>query len=86
MEGAIGSIYVGFFEMGLTFWLWLKAMQTAYSTARISNLIYLSPFLSLIFIHYIVGERIYASTFVALLLILAGLWIQTASSDQSAKE
>ncbi len=76
VEGALGALYVGLFEMGVTFWLWLKAMQSAASTARIANLIYLSPFLSLIFIHYIAGERIYPSTLVALGLILGGLWVQ----------
>jgi len=75
-EGALGALYVGLFEMGVTFILWLRAMKLSASTAAISNLIYLSPFLSLFFIHTIVGERIYPSTIVALALILAGLWIQ----------
>jgi drug/metabolite transporter (DMT)-like permease len=75
-QGLAGAFYVGFFEMGVTFLLWLKAMKLTSSTARISNLIYLSPFLSLVFIHFIVGERILPSTLVALVLILSGLAIQ----------
>ncbi|WP_457608097.1 DMT family transporter [Nitratifractor sp.] len=74
--GALGALYVGLFEMGLTFVLWLRAMKLASSTARISNLIYLSPFLSLLFIHLFVGEKILTSTLVALGLILLGLRIQ----------
>ena len=76
LAGALGALYVGLFEMGITFVLWLKAMKLADSTASISNLIYLSPFLSLIFIRFIVGETIFSSTLIALALILGGLWIQ----------
>jgi len=78
-QGALGALYVGLFEMGFTFILWLRAMKLTTSTARISNLIYLSPFLSLIFIHYFVGEKILLSTIVALGLILSGLWVQRHS-------
>ena len=80
LAGALGALYVGLFEMGITFVLWLKAMKLADSTASISNLIYLSPFLSLIFIRFIVGETIFPSTLIALALILGGLWIQQRKS------
>ena len=75
-QGVAGALYVGLFEMGITFVLWLRALKLASSAARIANLIYLSPFLSLLFIHFFVGERIFPSTVAALGLILAGLWIQ----------
>jgi len=75
-QGALGALYVGLFEMGVTFILWLRAMQSADSTATISNLIYLSPFLSLIFIHYLAGEEILGSTLAGLGLILGGLAVQ----------
>jgi drug/metabolite transporter (DMT)-like permease len=67
---------MGIFEMGITFLLWSKALKYAESAAKISILIYLSPFLSLIFIHFIVGEKIYLSTILALLLIISGIGIQ----------
>src|SRR5450759_1372473 len=51
--GAIASVYVGIFEMGITFFFWLKALQMASTTAKVSNLVYLAPFLSLVFVHYI---------------------------------
>ena len=68
--------YVGVFEMGLAFVLWSRAMKTAENTASISNLIFISPFLSLVFIHFVLGEVILASTYVGLALILGGLWLQ----------
>ncbi len=74
--GLTGALYVGLFEMGITFLLWLKALKLAPRTATVSNLIYLSPFLSMILIHLLVGEPIYTSTMVALALILGGLWVQ----------
>ena len=76
IQGLGGAIYVGLFEMGITFVLWLSAMKLTDHTARIGNLIFLSPFLSLVFIHFLVGEDIFPSTYVGLTLIIAGLIVQ----------
>ncbi len=57
VAGLAGAVYVGVFEMGISFVLWLQAMKLADNTARIANLIFLSPFLSLVFIRLLVGER-----------------------------
>ena len=75
-EATIGVIYVGFFEMGITFVFWLKAVNLTQNISKISNLIFLSPFLSLVFIHFFVGEEILVSTILALFLIISGLIIQ----------
>lgn len=80
LKGIAGSIYIGIFEMGITFLLWLKALQTAPSAARISNLVYLAPFFSLIPVHYILGEPVYYTTPAGLVLIIAGIWIQSRNS------
>jgi drug/metabolite transporter (DMT)-like permease len=76
VNALLGGAYVGTFEMGLSFILWQMAMKLTDNTARISNLIFLSPFLSLVFIHFLLGEEILPSTFVGLILILAGLACQ----------
>ncbi|MBL0686467.1 MAG: DMT family transporter [Sulfurospirillum sp.] len=75
-QASLGAIYIGFFEMGITFVFWLKAVSLTSSLSKISNLIFLSPFLSLIFIYFFVGEKILLSTIVALFLIILGLTIQ----------
>ena len=75
--GVLGAAYVGTFEMGIAFISWLMAMKLTRSTARIANLIFISPFLSLVLIHYIVGEEIMISSVVGLIFIVAGLIIQT---------
>lgn len=74
--GLAGAAYAGCFEMGLTFVWWLNALRYARNTAQVSGLIFLSPFLSLVFIHLVVGERIYPSTLVGLTLIVAGIIAQ----------
>jgi len=75
-RGIIGVVYIGFFEMGITFVLWLKALQLSETTARVTNLIYISPFLSLIFVNTIVGEKIIPSTIVGLALLVSGILLQ----------
>lgn len=76
LEGVLGAAYVGLFEMGICFVLWLMAMKLSDNTAKISNLIFLSPFLSLVFIHFILGEHIVPGTLIGLALIVFGLLIQ----------
>ncbi len=79
IEGILAAIYVGFFEMGITFLFWLKAMQTAENTAKIANLIFISPFLSLILIYFVLNEPIFISTLFGLSFIILGLVIQQKS-------
>jgi len=74
--GLAGSVYVGIFEMGLTYILWLKAMKYTSTTAKISNLVFLSPFISLIFIRFTVGEDILFSTIIGLVFIVGGILMQ----------
>jgi len=75
-EGLSGSLYIGFFEMGITFVLWLYALNYSSTTAKVSNLIYLSPFFSLIIIHFVVGETILLSTVIGLFFIVCGIILQ----------
>jgi len=74
--GLWAGAYVGCFEMGYTFVLWLMALKLASSTARVANLIFLSPFLSLVFIRFVLGEPIAPATLGGLVLIVGGLWWQ----------
>ncbi|MGM0570192.1 DMT family transporter [Marinobacter sp.] len=83
--GFAGSLYVGVFEMGIAFALWSRAMKLATNTARVSNLIFISPFLSLVFIYFIVGEVILVSTWAGLVLIVAGLWLQQLGARKAVE-
>jgi len=71
--GLAAAVYVGIFEMGLAFLCWSQALKLAENTSRVSNLVFLSPFLSLVLIHYILGEPIYSTTYLGLAIIVAGL-------------
>jgi len=69
-------IYTGIFEVGITYVLWLKAMNYTSSNAKIGNLVFFAPFLSLVFIHFILKETIYITTFIGLIFIIAGVLVQ----------
>ncbi|MGA2297329.1 MAG: DMT family transporter [FCB group bacterium] len=74
--GITSVAYVGLFEMGITFIFWLKALKLSKTTAQVSNLIYISPFLSLIFINFVLGEKILLSSFIGLVFIISGVVLQ----------
>ena len=75
-QGWLGAIYVGLFEMGIAFLLWLLALRHARQAAHISNLIFLSPFISLLLLRWLVHEPIATATPLGLLLIVAALLVQ----------
>lgn len=75
-QGIAGAVYVGIFEMGLSFIFWLTAMRLTHSTASIANLIFISPLLSLLIISVLLQEPILSSTMWGLGLILSGLAMQ----------
>ena len=81
-RGLTASVYVGIFEMGITFLFWLKALQMASTTDKVSNLVYLAPFISLIFVHYLLKEPVYYTTPAGLLLIISGILIQNRKKQE----
>jgi drug/metabolite transporter (DMT)-like permease len=83
-EGLAAAAYTGLFEMGVTFMLWSAALKSARRVARISNLIFLSPFLSLVFIQTILGEPVHPATIVGLCLIVPAALFQQMQGPQRA--
>ena len=84
-QGWAGAIYIGLFEMGFAFVAWLSALRYAENTAKISNLIFISPFLSLVLLNMIIDEPIYPATLVGLIFIISGLLIQQLKSKAVKK-
>jgi drug/metabolite transporter (DMT)-like permease len=80
LKGILGSVYIGLFEMGITFIIWLKALELAGDNIKVGTYAYLTPFISLIFIHYVVGEAIKITSICGLILIIAGILIATPGS------
>ena len=77
--GLMGAVYIGTFEMGIAFVAWLRALKLSRTTAQVGQLIYITPFLSLLVIGLVVGEPIYTSTVAGLALIVAGIVLQRRS-------
>jgi drug/metabolite transporter (DMT)-like permease len=75
-QSLLPALYIGLFEMSIAFYFWLLALKYSESTVKVSNLIYLSPFLSLIVINIVLGEQILISTFIGLSLIIFGIILQ----------
>jgi len=76
LKGILGAAYIGLFEMGITFLIWLKALKLSKTTAHVANLVYLVPFLSLVVIYFVVGENIFFSTIIGLIFIIGGITLQ----------
>lgn len=76
VEGLLSTSYVGAVEMAIGFIFWSTALKLTSNASRVSNLIFLSPFLSLIFIHLILGEEIFITTLMGLAMIISGLGLQ----------
>lgn len=79
----IASAYIGIFEMSLAFVLWLKALKLSVTTAKVSNLIFIAPFLNLIFVKLFLGESIYISTIFGIILVLTGIFLQNAAKGKN---
>lgn len=76
LKAIFAGMYVGLFEMGTTFVLWLMALKTATRTANISTMVFLSPVMSIGFIAWILQETIAMTTYLGLAFILSGMMLQ----------
>ncbi|MBB4118841.1 drug/metabolite transporter (DMT)-like permease [Mesonia hippocampi] len=81
-----GTVYIGLFEMGITFVLWAMALQYSETTAKVSKFIFLTPFLSLIVVYFVVGEKILSSTIIGLLFIVAGIILEQVFGQKKQLE
>ena len=85
VEAWTAAAYIGIFEMGFSFILWLKALQLSATTAKISNLVFIAPFINLVFVHLILGESIYISTIFGIILVVTGIIIQNSTQKQNVQ-
>jgi drug/metabolite transporter (DMT)-like permease len=73
--------WVGAVEMGVTFLLWQRALKLSNQAARIGQLIFLSPFLSLLLIGAVLGETIHLTSWAGLSVIVVGLLVTGRPSN-----
>ncbi len=82
VRGLLAAVYSGAFEMGFTFVLWLSALQIATNRVVLTQITYLSPLLSLMLIHFVLGENISFITVAGLLLITGGIILGNRRTKQ----
>lgn len=80
------AVYIGFFEIGITFVFWLKALSLSSNNSKIANYIYLAPFLSLIPVHFILKETIHSTTIIGLFFIISGILFQQTTFRNKKRE
>lgn len=72
----IGIIWLGVVVDAIAYLLWALALKGVENTAKIANLAYLTPFISLIISVLFLKEKINLWAFVALILIIGGILLQ----------
>jgi len=79
-----GILWNGVFTMAVANLTWALALSSG-STAKISNLAYITPFLSLVWTFFILHEPIQPMSVLGLCIIVAGIFIQLHDPKTSAK-
>ena len=77
------AVWIGCFEFGFAFITWAAALKTAKNTNYVTSLIFLTPFISLVFIHTVLHEKILLQTYAGLILIISGILIQKYAEFKS---
>jgi drug/metabolite transporter (DMT)-like permease len=82
-NGLLGAAYIGLFEMGITFVFWQSALSLSLTVARVTSLAFITPFLSLVLLYFVLGESILFSTVAGIALIITGLLLQKLFTHNS---
>lgn len=72
----LAALYSGLFEVGITYLIWMKAMQLSSNNAVTGSLVFVTPFISLLIISNVLGEEIHSTTLIGLVLIVSGILVQ----------
>lgn len=70
-----GLLWLGVFKSAIAFSCWAKALKIG-DTVKVSNLAYITPFLSLVWAFIILGEDISFYSILGLFVIIFGIFIQ----------
>ncbi len=73
VSALLAGMYVGAFEIGIPFICFGIAIRTTKNPALINQMCYLAPFMSLFFISMVLHEPIVFTTYIGLILIVAGI-------------
>lgn len=81
VKEAAGLMYNGIICNAIPYLFWAFALDMG-NTAIIANMVYLTPFISLLVTHFVLGERITVFSVLGLCLIVAGIVVQFLIEDK----
>jgi drug/metabolite transporter (DMT)-like permease len=76
-----GVVWLGVFANGIAFVFWFLALKYG-DTAKMSNIVFLTPFLSLVYIYFLLGEEILVTSLLGLIFIVLGIFIQYTGKNR----
>lgn len=79
-----GILWLGIMTDAVAYLLWALALKGAEDTAKIANLAYLTPFLSVLISAVVLKEKIKFRAVVALVLIVGGILLQSVRRKKKA--
>lgn len=82
----LGILWLGIVIDAVAYLLWALALKGVENTAKIANLAYLTPFLSLVVSAIFLKETIQLRAFIALLFIIGGILLQNIYEYRSMKQ
>ena len=79
LKGAqwLGMLWLGIVVNAVAYLLWALALRGVENTAKIANIAYLTPFLSLVVSALVLKEKIDIRAFIALIFIVGGILFQS---------
>ena len=75
MNQLLGLLWIGVFTSAIAFTLWALALEKG-DTAKISNIAYMTPFISLVWTSIILKEKLSIYSIIGLIVIIIGIFIQ----------
>lgn len=78
LKETAGLLWLGIFTNGLAFVFWQLALKHG-NTVRVSNIIFITPFLSLIYLAVLAGEHIVLSSALGAVLIVGGVFLSNVN-------
>ena len=80
----LGMLWIGIFTSAIAFTSWALALDRG-DTAKISNIAYLTPFISLLWTGIILKEQISLYSVLGLIIIVLGIFIQMKGKKEESK-
>ena len=82
IEQMAGFLWNGIFTVALANSFWIMALEKG-KTAKVSNLAYITPFLSSVWTSIFLNEKITANSMIGLIIIILGIFIQLNNKEKS---